>query len=158
MVDRRRQLARVTSVSYDEDHGTVWVMLEFGAGCQGFGGLAFARTADREKFVDAVRRVLCVPYPVSMTGAVCYALYSRGDNNESIEGIESLDGALRLTVTGFLRSLGEEVSSARDRERESLESTVRWAERRAAQARAELATLDARTVDWGDGNVTARMS
>jgi len=151
--DKRRFEAVIMGVSYDDDRCLTYVRLEFDGGSAVFGGLHLPGDGDMTAFLEAVRRVVGIRPGRPLDGHRCWALRPRGDFGETIEGIESIDGARRMTLTGFARSRGYEVLSALERDRAVLESTIVNAERRIADARRELKTLDARTFDWGDGNV-----
>lgn len=136
-------------ILYDEDH-RAW---ECHIGCDAGGSYqAFAALFDNEETVRAFGRAIAETFGVQdvhdILGKQCWALRSFGYNNDAIEGLEAENGK-RFTRTGWLRAQGGEHPSPLERERARLLTDVAWAERRAAQARRDLETLESRYTDWG---------
>jgi hypothetical protein len=152
-----RRSARITSVFRgQEDHGieTVVVHLEgdpSGWG-QGFGCLCMKDEEESRRFVREVCETFGHSDPERLKGQKCLALYTDSPWG-TIEGIEA-PGGKRFTIRGWRRRYyPDHAPTPTQAKRASIESDIRFHERRLAERRAELATLG-ELVDW-DAETTA---
>ena len=150
MDNNTREAGMIDSVFYGvEDHGilTASVRIAFAGSSQGFGQLAL----DAESGPAFIRE-LCDTFGVCdaerLKGLGCFALRCFPGFNTEIEGLESPSGR-RFTLTGFVRKhWPEKAKSPLDRKRDSILSTIAWAERRVKEERQALAILARDYVDW----------
>ena len=149
ITDRHRIAGVIDYAKTDDERCfTVYVGVKFLRFFQAFGGVVL----DEEKYGPAFIRELCETFGVSklddLVGKECHGLWAYGRHNESIEGLEAPDGK-RFTMTSFRRrhwpEMDHSVIAAR---KASLIGTINWAERRASEARADLAKLTDGFVDW----------
>lgn len=153
ITDKHRVRGKVESVKgpHDNDHGglSTWVHLELNSGWhQGFGGLHLD-----PRLADDYVRDLCVAFNVrgmdELVGKECFALYSFGDFNETIEGLESADTGRRFLHNSWRKkNFPEKTKSVYEQELGRVESEIAWAERRGREAKAKLVVLASKYVDW----------
>jgi len=153
VTDRHRVRGKIRSVRgpHREDHGILTTSVYIDCGyVQGFGGLALD-----EGLADDYVHDLCATFGVrgmdELVGKECYALYSFGEYNELIEGLESADTGKRFLHNAWRKKLAPDTRSILDQKRENLENDIAWAERRAAESRQRLQELSASFVDWEIG-------
>lgn len=99
----KREAGRVAAVTYDTDHGDppiVYLMIEWGGGAQGFGGLCLDE-ATRADFDRQLCDLFGVERLEDAVGLDCTALWARDRLSEHMEGLERC--GRRFTVTGFRR-------------------------------------------------------
>lgn len=115
---------------------------------QGFGGLLF----DNAEAADDYVRDLCAAFGVhamiELVGKKCFALYSFGEHNEFIEGLESCDTGRRFLHNAWRKKRFPDTRDRLSQEKERLWREIAWAEWRAAEAKNRLDTLESRYVDW----------
>jgi len=130
-----------------EDHGieTVTIHLEGPGWGQGFGCLCMTDEAESRLFLQEMCAAFDLADPERLVGLECHALYSTPYG--TIDGLEAPSGK-RFTIRGWRkRHYPDHAPTPTEEKRESLLNTIAWAERRAAQARADLAALP-ELIDW----------
>ena len=150
MRDGCREAGKISYVKDEPEYHdipTVSVGIDFGSSFQSFGGLALD-AGSLKWFLDELCEIFDVQRKEQLIGKKCYALRNFGIWNDAIEGIEAPSGK-RFTITGFRkRHYPEFAKSPLEHKREELESTIRWATRRAEEAKEQLKTVASGFVDW----------
>lgn len=157
-VQRRRDLPRNTRemgvvdhvrTGKDEDRGfyTTSVFLDLEGSGQAFGFLVMD-----EPLMQRFNKALCETFDVrrveQLVGMGCYALRCWGFHNDFIEGLETLDGGKRFTITGWRRKEGIFQKTPLEMRRESMEKEIAGLKRRIISIEEDLAGIDAGYVDW----------
>ena len=151
--DRHRVIAIIEDVEgpYVEDHGILTTNITVKAGYgyhQGFGGLCLGE----KKYADDYVATLCKAFGVKklkeLIGKKCFLLYSFGDLNEPIEGLESIDTGKRFLHNEWRKKHWPETKSTFKQEVERIESTISWTKRRMMEAQKRLTTLKSKYKDW----------
>jgi hypothetical protein len=148
--DRKRIAATIKSVFYGpEDHGifTCYITIEAGY-TQSFGGLILDKDKKGPDFKRAITRLFRVKELEELIGKQCFVLYSFGEHNEMIEGLETLDGQ-RFTLTQFSRYYEPKTKSRLERKQEDLEREITMAQERMTRAIEAKLSLAKRYTDWG---------
>lgn len=142
----KRQPGVIKSISYDEDHCSVYVTIDFVGSVQGFGGITLTPEL-REEFI----RDICCTFRVTsvdkLVGLKCHALRC-WNHYDNIEGLESSYGT-RFTLFNWLckHHLSDKTPLESRRKRLVDEHALHL--RRAAEVLVELARLDSDYTDWG---------
>lgn len=151
MSTRERATIRKISVG-KEDHGipTVWVHLAGAGGAwgQGFGGLRLDGAGLTRDFVSSLCRALGVADPELLEGREVFVLRCSPHFNATIEGLESIDGRGRFTLTGWRRRHWPETPSTLEAERERLRSRKESLRRAFIDACRDLEKIESEHVDW----------
>lgn len=146
-----KELGTITDIFVGkEDHGipTVSVTIEFGGCTQGFGNLCLPKET-QETYLE----MLCDIFGVSdynykkLIGKKCYALRCFDSWNESIEGVESLDGA-RFTHTDFRHKLHNTKETVLAARKTYLQDDISRLSELVNRKKKELKTLDHSYVAW----------
>lgn len=148
--EHQRELGAIDYVRCgDEDHNipTVDVGVDFGGSHQGFGNLCL-RDGLLPVFVGDLCKAFGVESLEKLKGKRCYALRCWGFNNDTIEGLESVDTGQRFVVTAWCKAQGLPTKTPLERRIERAHSTIQWARRRADDCRDEIETAADGYVDW----------
>jgi len=146
----KKVLAKIQDVFYGvEDHGvfTCYIRLSMNGVTQSFGGLFL----DKEKKGPDYYRSLCSLFAVrelkELVGKQCFALYCFGNNNETIEGLETM-GGFRFTLTKFSRKYYKDVKSPLEKREEHLRNEIVQLQERIKSNRSTLKNLKKTYTDW----------
>jgi hypothetical protein len=170
--DNYSELASCEGLTWDDEHGTVGLVLRGRGWGQAFGLLCLDPEQNAE-FLTACARVLLTwsepglqltirnavhgslpareRLALLLRGRPCVCLWTLSGNEGPMEGIESADRARRMTVTGFRQlALGQKDDPGAIAHIErGLASELAHAQRRVNETQRALATLRARARDWG---------
>jgi len=150
MKKQHREHGTIDYIKDDDCDGrfdTMFIGIRLTEGCfQAFGGYVL------NEFREQWTREICALFRVNklddMVGKQCWVLRSFSGRNESIEGLETMDGR-RFTATDFFRRyLGKPVPSVLEKRRESIQSTIASLTRRINDETRTLAQLEADYVEW----------
>lgn len=146
-----KQPITITSVRFEKGERSpydVWVYCDFeNGGTQGFGGFVLDKPLAKT-YAQEICEVFGVKKFKNLKGLKGFALYSFGEWNDPIEGLEAPSGK-RFTISGFRkRHFPDKFKSALEEEQESLRLDIQWATRRIAECNAKLKTLNDNYIDW----------
>ena len=134
-----------------EDHGilTCWITLKYDlGGQQGFGGLILGSKTIGDDFVRQVCRLFYVTDLSQLAGKKCKALFSFGNWNESIEGLENEEGE-RFTLYNFReKHWPNDTKNHFDSEKDRLQREIDRAQERMSEVKGKLKGLKAGYTDW----------
>lgn len=151
-MSKKMELGIITSiVHHHRDTSALWINIDFGDSGQGFGGLIL----DPE-YVSRFLKDLCGTFNLlpsqtdSLVGQECIVYRCWGFYNDHIEAISKRTAGARLfSLTNWRKKYWPESNfSPIGHRKESLESTIRWAERRALEAQRDLLNLEKNYTEW----------
>lgn len=150
--DKYRQAAKVSSVyNGREDHGikTISVVIDYEeGGTQGFGNLFLNDDDLRKSFINDLCDTFDVDDLKDMVGKKCFALFSFGRWNETIEGLEHADSGNRFVLTTWRKKHFKDIKNPLEAEQEALKDNIaRYAENM-ERCKAKLKTLDKEYKAW----------
>lgn len=150
ITEKHRVLGEIDSVwSGTEDHGVISATVNctaIGSYSQGFGGLNLTPQLLKD-FINDLTNTFGVLSFNALVGQKCYLLYSIGNYNERIEGLESVVTGRRFTITGFQKRHGSKTNKLADLSKD-LNDAIKRTQERIELYKKELSLLEGRFVDW----------
>jgi len=147
--DEKREKGTIASAELMQAHGipTVSVMIDFGGGCQGFGGIALQDADIRDSFIADLCATFGVGSLDDLKGLGCHALRCWGHWNDTIEGLEAGDGR-RFVLSAWRRKMGFD-DDPLERRRRSIEQSIASLRSRLEEERRAIAVVADGYTDWG---------
>ena len=150
-LDDKRRAGIITSAQfqYSHDHKT-WICIveiDFDTlGHQAFGGFCMDTEDQGKDFVAEISATFGKPFN-ELAGTRCWGLWNRGENNETMAGVESQNGE-RFVIQTFRRKHWPETPSALGAAAESIQARIDQLTWQLADEHRKLTELEGNFMDW----------